>query len=934
MRFPSLTRCLTLAVFALSIDSRHACGQEAESLGEAKPASWVKTLAGRNGEIELHRISLSGMAKNLNDEPVAGATIIVGIADWNRISGTDQAGEKQEFQFEIARVKTDDAGSFLVEDLIVPAFKRVGNNPDSIPLRTPLQLIGIAGNHGLTWCREFQFRPGKRPGKTFEDEEGKVFFSGEAIAVKLVFGPAIALHGQITDQNGNPIAGVTVRAGLVNRSNDGPDDLPRSTSFSFGKDGPLANLGYPTMPLIPEDLRMTQTDAKGEYRFGSIPDGIGMSMSFSHPSFLSHVSKQVATTPGPGRRVLIGPDGQLDVSVNLGNTLAVGATDPVTGKLVPGTKFELMGARTIQHNSVGTADDSGLANIRIFQGNYQLRIVPPAGDQYWVTTNVLLVDDEQKAGDKLTWDLLPAKKVQLKAMRGDVPAAGVAFEYTSDQVTWDPVPTQGSYTEYAKTEADGIIAAVLPLDAVAIRIADDDGSIQQISDSTELVFASSTQRDETVAKGPTPDPRYTERTLRGIYRYRANNSLEKDITQAEFRDAINKLVHLDANEAERALREFFGEIPTSEITLTQDVGRRRVDRTFLYETGKVIDRHLDDGVNEIRCGAFNRQCNVYMSGKSRIHLPSVFSILSRPIPPGTEEMTRENDRLVYSKEIQGGSFRIEQDATSGLVHLREYLHANGGESRWQLAPFQVGALSIPRVIVSGDYRDGKLSRAKVFFIDDVQLLDSIPPETFGMSVPAGTSVFDERAIERDQVSRRGRHTSITTDCLDLIARIGEVKTPRDAAEPVMRYGDPAPQLQIQSWIRGGRTIDAPDLKGKRLLLVFMPADENDFRSALPALRRMNEAFAGKDDTHVIAIFSPPLRASSVAKLAVLRDLDCVVALDQPSGDRLHGGATRSSYPGYSKQITVVVDANGKVQNVANYNDNIDGVTHRIQQSAK
>ncbi len=909
---------LTAVLLLFTVLVSHVTGQELEA------TTYVETIKGRRSDIDLHRISLSGTARNFDNEPVANAIIIVGMADLNRISGTNQSGKKREFQFELTRVMTDESGDFRVADLLVPTFKPVGNNPDSVPARTPIQLIGIAEGYGLTWCQSFQFRAGKRRAKTFEDEEGKVFFSDEAIKTELVFPATIPLHGKVTDQNGNPIAGVTVRVGLVNRSDDGPDDQPRSTSFSFGKDTPLGDLGYPMMPLIPEDLRMTKTNAKGEYKFNSIPDGIGMSMSFSHPSFLSHHSKSVTTIPGVGRRVLIGPDGELDVSVDLGNTVALGATDPNSGELVPGVKFELIGARKIQQNSIATADESGIASMRIFPGNYQIRIVPPAGDKYWATSDVILVSDDQKVGEKLTWDLLPAQKMQLVARSGK---AGVAFEFTRDENTWSPVPTQGSYTEYAKTNADGVLKAVLPPDAVAIRVATAEGATsQKIGEQTQLVFASQDGAETITVERTSTDANYSQKALRGIYRYRSNNSLEKDISQSEFRDAINEIAKLDAEQVKRQLTDFFGEIPTGELSLVQGVGRRRVDRKYTYGATVYHDYHLTDGENEIRFGSTNRQCNVYKAGQSRIHLPSVFGLLARPIPAGSEDVKRQGDRLVLEKAENGRSYRMEQDAESGFVHFREYLHAKGGESLWQLAPFQVRGLSFPKIVIEGNYRDGKLLRAKVTFIDEVQLLDSIPAETFAMSLSAGTNVFDERAIDRNQVSRRGRHTGIKTDCLDLIARIGEASQPRDTDQPVMRYGDDAPQLQIQSWIKNGRTIDVPDLSGKRLLLVFMPADESDFRSDLPALRRMIAAVDGNDDTRVVAIFSPPLRASDVAKLAVLRDLDCIVALDKPSGQRLHSGATRSSYPGYSQQITVVVDTEGKVKNVASYNDNIDSTT--------
>ncbi|MGB7344397.1 MAG: redoxin domain-containing protein [Pirellulaceae bacterium] len=895
---------------------------------QSKVETLVETLTGRHGEIQVHKISLSGTAKNQDGEPVAGATIIVGYADLNRAVGKDEAGETHEFPFELARVKSDQKGRFAADDLIVPAKIRVGNNPESAPLQAELQLIGIADNYGLTWSKPFAFRPGKRTVRTFEDEEGVVYFSGEPIEIALSFPASVPLHGTVTDQAGNPIAGAVVRAGQVNDSDDASDDKPRMTIFNFTENSPNAGLGYPRMHLVPEEIRTTKTNAKGEYRFDSIPYGVRMGVSFSHPSFLSHVLKSFNTSPGEKRGKFIGADYELSPAVDLGQTIALQAVDPKTKSPVPGAKFEILYSRNVQQDSVATANEDGVASLRVLPGSYSLRIVPPPGNKYWVTTDILNVAEGLAGGDPLAWELTPARSIACKVVAGDKPVAGISLEFSTDGVIWKTAATQGSYTEYSSTDQDGILNLVVPADAQSIRIQGDDQIKQEIGSESELLF----NADATMAAIDSRKVAYldTVRPLSGTYRYRSNNHLKKKVSAKDFRDKIESLVDKDAKLVEEVLHAYFGELPLSDIVLTQSGTRRRVESKYAYGDQSSTDWTVSDGQNRIRFGAANRQCNVELERNSRMHMPGISSLVQFPMELDPTEAIREGDRLVLKKDEAGQSARVEQDAESGFVYVRESLYGRNGQSSWQIGKREINGQVLPRIRVEGRYRDDQLDYAKVLFLDDIQLSDQIPIATFAMNLPAGTNVFDYRSIDPNAVSSRGKFTGIKTDCVDLIAWLGE---PAPAIE-AMKYGDPAPKLQIQNWIRGGRTIEAPDLKGKRLLLFFMGADQDDFVTELPALRRASEAFADEDSIAVIAVFSPPQSASSLAKLSIVRDLNCIVAVDSQAEEGRHQGATRAAYPGYSSQFSVVIDPQGNVQMFASYNDNIDSTTRWIERSNK
>ncbi|TWU05633.1 hypothetical protein [Stieleria varia] len=860
---------VAVLLFAVHAFTGHVTAQDSKQ--ESKVDSLVQTLRGRNGEIQVHKISLSGNAKNEQGAPVAGATIIVGYADLNRAVGKDETGEQQEFPFALARVKTDQQGRFEADNLIVPAKKRVGNTPESVPL-----------------------------------------------------------HGTLTDQAGSPIPGAVVRAGQVNDANDAPDAKPRMTIFNFLDSSPNAGVGYPRMHLIPEEIRTTTTNAKGEYRFDYIPYGVRMAVSFSHSSFLSHVLRSFNTSPGEKQGKFIGPDCELSATVDRGQTIALQAVDPKTGKPVPGTKFELPYSRNIQQGSVATANEDGIASLRILAGSYTLRIIPPPGNDYWVTTDVLNIEESHAGGDPLAWELMPAIGIRCKAVAGDKPVAGISFEYSTDGVNWRTAATQGSYTEYATTDNGGVMNLVVPAETQSIRIKGDDlnQTAQKIDGKSELLFsvnAKTTDADSrklAYLNSVTP--------LNGVYRYRSNNHLMKEVSSEDFRDKIESLLDMNAAQIEDELHAYFGELPMSEIVLTQFGDRRREERTHTYGDKKTTDWTVSDGQNRIRFDAANRQCNVEQEINSRMHMASISSLILLPMELESQGAIREGNRMVLTKEEAGQSMRVEQDAKSGFVYVRDFSSSRYGKSSWQIGKREINGQVLPRIKVEARYRDEQLDYAGVIFLDDVQLNDELPIETFAMDLPAGTNVFDERSIDSNAVSRRGKFTGIKTDCVDLIARLGEP----DRAEVAMKHGDPAPELEIQNWVRGGRVIEAPDLRGKRLLLFFMGSDPDDFVTELPALRRACEAFAGRDDLAVIALFSPPQTASSLAKLSIVRDLTCLVAVDSQAEEGRHKGKTRAAYPGYSNQISVVVDPQGNVQMLASYNDNIDSTIYWIKRSTK
>ncbi len=63
-------------------------------------------------------------------------------------------------------------------------------------------------------------------------------------------------------------------------------------------------------------------------------------------------------------------------------------------------------------------------------------------------------------------------------------------------------------------------------------------------------------------------------------------------------------------------------------------------------------------------------------------------------------------------------------------------------------------------------------------IDEVELMDRVPPETFVLAVAAGTHLLDYRGIPRKEMTgkRRPRSTVVTEPVGDVVARANESKS--------------------------------------------------------------------------------------------------------------------------------------------------------------
>ena len=91
---------------------------------------------------------------------------------------------------------------------------------------------------------------------------------------------------------------------------------------------------------------------------------------------------------------------------------------------------------------------------------------------------------------------------------------------------------------------------------------------------------------------------------------------------------------------------------------------------------------------------------------------------------------------------------------------------------WQSGPKrQPNGAILPTFHFQYRYSNTKLTDAQLVIIDEVELMDRVPPETFVVAADAGTLVLDYRGIPRNEVpgGRRARFTTVTEPVGDVVA---------------------------------------------------------------------------------------------------------------------------------------------------------------------
>jgi peroxiredoxin len=145
----------------------------------------------------------------------------------------------------------------------------------------------------------------------------------------------------------------------------------------------------------------------------------------------------------------------------------------------------------------------------------------------------------------------------------------------------------------------------------------------------------------------------------------------------------------------------------------------------------------------------------------------------------------------------------------------------------------------------------------------------------------------------------------------MLAYLNRREGARTSIEPVVKYGTPAPDLQVAHWLTADGPGPAPDTRGKVVLIdfwgitcAFCVAQLDDVRAAAKHLTA--------DDFLLIGLHDADGTVAEVAAFARDRDLRYQLAIDRPPTEEGWFGATTQAFGVRGIPQAAVIDREGKV----------------------
>jgi thiol-disulfide isomerase/thioredoxin len=276
------------------------------------------------------------------------------------------------------------------------------------------------------------------------------------------------------------------------------------------------------------------------------------------------------------------------------------------------------------------------------------------------------------------------------------------------------------------------------------------------------------------------------------------------------------------------------------------------------------------------------------------------------------DVTQQADgKVTLERKTTYSSDRLVVDAATGFVYRDSYSFRPGRESsqteHWQFAPRPTPqGLVVPGMSIELHLHNGRIDSILIKTIESIDLAAPISPETFVVSVPAGTSIIDYRD-GRDDTNRGVVRSPVT----DIITRANEIAATWKRFVPPVKPGDQAPAIEAVVWLNQSGKIDAPKLKGKVVLVDFWGITCGPCVAELPEVSEAAERFAGTD-LMIIGLHESRGTVEEVAEFAAKRGMTYPLAIDRPAKESGWFGATFAAYGVRGIPSAAVLDREGKV----------------------
>lgn len=302
-------------------------------------------------------ISVSGHVRDRDGKPIAGARVYV-------------ASRKGEYKG-LGSVKTNEEGYYAFSlPLPIERADTVTGRDHGV-----FQVFGEASGYGFTFRPAKYFFPYAQPSNiTYEPNNQDPpwrYESGDRIVQDLKFSPAAHLAGTIVDDLDRPLAGVHLEI----RNCETGVALDDKSPWSF------ETLNEPDS--APASMKIRTTDKQGRFDFDALPPDCRFRIMADLKGFPTQ-GILAATALASPRNLFGSPvqTGELKVVMTRPMDVPIKLVLDDTG--APAVKA-LVGAGGSDSSDSETADDKGLATLRLPPGDYRIECLPARGTPYLVS---------------------------------------------------------------------------------------------------------------------------------------------------------------------------------------------------------------------------------------------------------------------------------------------------------------------------------------------------------------------------------------------------------------------------------------------------------------------------------------------------------------------------------------------------------------------
>lgn len=921
----------TIAAAADTTDNSNDGAPAAE---RAKPQIRVKYTPeeGPGYGIEYHPVTIAGTATDSAGQPIAGARVWLGTGVVTTAT-------------ECPETRTDADGRFEFVDVDVEVHRyRAGPVPK--PTEAEFTVFGAATGYGFTWHPERRYRPYDRPEGTDPGDNDAVtteraFYAGEPMDVTLRFERPARLRGRVLDDAGNALANASVELGLVsNVRNPIGYGMYRCTYLGAGGDSePDA---FAAISALPAELRTTRTDADGFYELNQLRRDTNYIALIDPGPEYDPLGIDIVTRDGvsDGRKKYTGYDGGFEATCAAPRNVEVHIVAADDGQPLEGVTVLAHGRRVRRGGGLATSNAEGVAMLRLTPGDYKVYVEPAPEHDYRGTAQDVPVEEDAPA-EPVEVALDPAAVVVLKVVDGETgaPVVGASFEYETD--TSRVRQTLHSQTQYADaplTDARGEIRAVLPPGRkrfVCIANRQTPNAPMIVGDYVELLPGTTTTLRFEVppAAVDAERPEFEDpflKKLAGIRRaqlgmqmtLRARLSTRISVTGLhlpfeELKTALNELEANQIPDVARLIREEFDQpFQASPAEVSVDGMKRRGDFHYAhYGTMQpYTESEVVTGGTSLFYNSGSAQADAFgPRGHRGSH--ATFQLCRWPFirDEMAKDVTLNDGRAEFESKTDDDSYSMSVDQETGfLFHsLRERKSSASGTAEWQFAPrtFENG-LVLPALRIEVNYRDGQTYWIKVYMIDDVEFVDEFPPDAFALALPPGVNVLDWRNVPREGPQRPDAGV-ITGPVTDMLAYLNRREPRHRSIEPVIKYGAPAPELQVAHWLNAGGATTAPKMQGKVVLIDFWGITCGFCVAQLDDVRAAQKHLAG-DGFLLIGLHDASGTVEEVARFATERKLDFQLAIDNEATEEGWFGATTQAFGVRGIPQAAVIDPAGNI----------------------